>query len=57
MKGNFHVRFGERGGETRWSQDQKVRSAPTLRSGAFLVAAMRTLVVIYEGVIGRIPFL
>src|SRR3972149_5887496 len=33
MKGNFHVRFGERGAETRWLQDQKVRSAPTLRSG------------------------
>ena len=33
MKGNFHVRFGERGGETRWLQNQKVRSAPTLRSG------------------------
>jgi SAM-dependent methyltransferase len=33
MKGNFHVRFGERGGETRWPQGQKVRSAPTLRTG------------------------
>ena len=31
MKGNFHVRFGERGGETRWLQNQKVRSAPTLQ--------------------------
>ncbi len=37
MKGNFHVRFGERGGETRWPQGQKVRSAPTLRTGGFLV--------------------
>ena len=37
MKGNFHVRFGERGGETRWLQNQKVRSAPTLRTGGFLV--------------------
>ena len=36
MKGNFHVRFGEGGGETHWSQDQKVRSAPTLRTGGFL---------------------
>jgi hypothetical protein len=36
MKGNFHVRFGERGGETRWLQNQKVRSAPTLRSGSLL---------------------
>jgi adenine-specific DNA-methyltransferase len=33
MKGNSHVRFGERGGETRWPQGRKVRSAPTLRSG------------------------
>ncbi|MBF8248001.1 MAG: methyltransferase [Bacteroidetes bacterium] len=37
MKGNFHVRFGERGGETHWLQDQKVRSAPTLRSGGMFV--------------------
>ncbi len=36
MTGNFHVRFGERGGETHWVQDQKVRSAPTLRTGGFL---------------------
>ena len=36
MKGNFHVRFGERGGETRWPQGRKVRSAPTLRTGGFL---------------------
>ena len=33
MKENFHVRFGERGGETRRPQGRKVRSAPTLRSG------------------------
>src|SRR3989304_4089191 len=37
MKGNFHVRFGERGGETHWLQNQKVRSAPTLRSGSLLI--------------------
>lgn len=30
---------------------------PACGSGAFLVAALKTLVVIYEGVIGRIPFL
>ena len=35
MKENFHVRFGERGGETHWPQGQKVRSAPTLRSMHF----------------------
>jgi type I restriction enzyme M protein len=39
MKGNLHVRFGERGGETRWSQGRKVRSAPTLRSAGFLAQA------------------
>ena len=33
MKENFHVRFGERGGETRRPQGRKVRSAPTLRTG------------------------
>jgi type I restriction enzyme M protein len=38
MKGNFHVRFGERGGETRWPQGRKVRSAPTLRTGGFFLA-------------------
>jgi type I restriction enzyme M protein len=43
MKGNFHVRFGERGGETRWLQDQKVRSAPTLRTGGFLVESYEYL--------------
>ena len=37
MTGNFHVRFGERGGETHWLQNQKVRSAPTLRSGSLLL--------------------
>ncbi|MBN1934252.1 MAG: Eco57I restriction-modification methylase domain-containing protein, partial [Anaerolineae bacterium] len=41
---NFHVRFGERGGETRWSQGQKVRSAPTLRSGAFPMGVLHKLV-------------
>ena len=37
MKENFHVRFGERGGETRRPQGRKVRSAPTLRSGGMFV--------------------
>jgi len=37
MKGNFQVRFGERSGETRRLQDRKVRPAPTLRTGGFLV--------------------
>ncbi len=36
MKENFHVRFGERGGETRPPQGWKVRSAPTLRTGRIL---------------------
>ena len=40
MKGNFHVRFGERGGETRCLQGQKVRSAPTLRTGGMLISAL-----------------
>ena len=48
MKGNFHVRFGEGGGETHWSQDQKVRSAPTLRSGTFL---FYVILKIYEEVV------
>jgi hypothetical protein len=43
MKGNSHVRFGERGGETRWPQGRKVRSAPTLRSGTFLLGAYQYL--------------
>ena len=38
MKGNFHVRFGERGGETRWLKSQKVRSAPTLRTAGFPIS-------------------
>ena len=41
MKGNSHVRFGERGGETRRPQGRKVRSAPTLRSGVMLLAGAR----------------
>ena len=41
MKGNFHVRFGERGGETHWSQGQKVRSAPTLRSGSLAIKCVQ----------------
>ncbi|MAU00347.1 MAG: hypothetical protein CL608_24665 [Anaerolineaceae bacterium] len=44
MKGNFHVRFGERGGETHRLQSRKVRSAPTLRSGVFLVLVYRRLI-------------
>ena len=51
MKGNFHVRFGERGGETRWLQNQKVRSAPTLRSGNFLYIALRLLLDLQNEVI------
>ncbi len=43
MKGNFHVRFGERGGETRRLQSRKVRPAPTLRSAHFLVEATEFL--------------
>ena len=43
MTGNFHVRFGERGGETRWLKSQKVRSAPTLRSGTFPIGAYQYL--------------
>ncbi len=35
MKGNFHVRFGERDGETRASQEAKVRPVPTLHLVAF----------------------
>ena len=41
MKGNFHVRFGERGGETRPPQGRKVRPAPTLRTGAFYSALLQ----------------
>ena len=41
MKGNSHVRFGERGGETRLPQGRKVRSAPTLRSGGMYVQSAR----------------
>ncbi|HJZ05832.1 MAG TPA: hypothetical protein VJ327_08325, partial [Patescibacteria group bacterium] len=37
MKGNFHVRFGERGGETHHPQGWKVRPAPTLRVGGFII--------------------
>jgi hypothetical protein len=32
MRGNSHVRFGERGDETRRPQGRKVRLAPTLRA-------------------------
>jgi type I restriction enzyme M protein len=37
MRGNSHVRFGERGGETHRLQGRKVRPAPTLRSGSLLI--------------------
>ena len=43
MKGNFHVRFGERGGETRRPPGRKVRPAPTLRSGGMLLSAAAEL--------------
>jgi hypothetical protein len=43
MTGNCHVRFGARGGETHRSQGREVRSAPTLRSGHFPVAATEYL--------------
>ncbi len=40
MTRNGHVRFGERGRETRLSQDRKVRSAPTLFSPLLANIAM-----------------
>ena len=51
MKENFHVRFGERGGETRRPQGRKVRSAPTLRSGNFLYVALWLLLDLEKAVI------
>jgi type II restriction/modification system DNA methylase subunit YeeA len=50
MKGNFHVRFGERGGETRRPQGRKVRPAPTLRSGNFLYVALKQLLDLWKEV-------
>ena len=50
MKENFHVRFGERGGETRRPQGRKVRSAPTLRSGNFLYLALSSLLDLWKEV-------
>ena len=50
MKENFHVRFGERGGETRRPQGRKVRSAPTLRSGNFLYLALISLLDLWKEV-------
>jgi len=47
MRGNFHVRFGERGDETRRPQGRKVRLAPTLRSGSFLLGAYQFLLDYY----------
>src|SRR6266567_7240438 len=40
MTRNGHVRFGERGRETRLSQGRKVRSAPTLFSPVLLNVAL-----------------
>ena len=40
MRGNSHVRFGERGGETHQPQGWKVRPAPTLRTGGMLISAL-----------------
>ena len=51
MNGNLHVRFGERGGETRRPQGRKVRPAPTLRSGNFLYVALRRLLDLEKEVI------
>jgi hypothetical protein len=42
MRGNSHVRFGERGGETRRPQGWKVRPAPTLRA-AYLLTTLAFL--------------
>jgi len=53
MRGNSHVRFGERGGETRQPQGWKVRPAPTLRSGGMFVQSER-FVKAYGGRIGDI---
>ena len=50
MRGNFHVRFGERGDETRRPQGRKVRLAPTLRSGNFLYVALRQLLDLWKQV-------
>jgi len=47
MRGNFHVRFGERGDETRRPQGRKVRLAPTLRSGSFLLGVYQCLLDYY----------
>src|SRR3712207_2339611 len=41
MKGNFPVRFGERGGETRRPQGRKVRPASTLRTAGFLISSYK----------------
>ncbi|GAB4210716.1 MAG: hypothetical protein OHK0022_44270 [Roseiflexaceae bacterium] len=57
MMGNYHVRFGERDGETRRQNGRKVRPVPTPRSGAFLFAAIRVLKPIYEAVLDRMEAL
>jgi hypothetical protein len=43
MRGNSHVRFGERGEETHLPKGRQVRLAPTLRSGIMLLAHASTL--------------
>src|SRR5436309_12111680 len=43
MTRNCHVRFGERGRETRLSQGRKVRSAPTLFSPLLMNIALHGL--------------
>ncbi len=50
MRGNSHVRFGERGGETRLPQGGKVRPAPTLRSANFLYVVLKLLLDLWKEV-------
>ncbi|MBK9713368.1 MAG: hypothetical protein IPO81_18990 [Kouleothrix sp.] len=57
MMGNYHVRFGEGDGETRRPRGRRVRPVPTLRSGAFLFAAIKILKPIYEQVLDRMALL
>jgi hypothetical protein len=49
MKGNFHVRFGERGGETRRPPGRKVRPAPTLRADVWRMRMVENLIVDENG--------
>ena len=53
MRGNSHVRFGERGGETRRPQGRKVRPAPTLRTGNFLYVSLEHLLRLEAEVLQR----